>query len=147
MHGTLLYCCIELLLSPLHIRLTNVDTLPQLAKLLLFLPHSLCRWLMQSAVQVKVIRNLGLNSRNSPAQAAQCARYASACGCTENKGLPTDQAQPTPEASLARQRAFASPCVSSHCCLLAALLRILNAGQDSWLVLPEGLTFAGYCFL
>jgi len=48
---------------------------------------------------------------------------------------------------LSRQQAFATPCVNSHCFLLAALLRKVDTRQDSWPVLPEGLTFTGYCFL
>jgi len=70
-----------------------------------------------------------------------------ASGCTENKGLLTDQAQPLSEASLSRQQAFATPCVNSHCFMLAALLRKVDTRQDSWHVLPESLTFTGYCLL
>ncbi len=39
------------------------------------------------------------------------------------------------------------PCVNSHCFLLPALLRKVDTRQDSWPVLPESLSFTGYCFL
>ena len=66
---------------------------------------------------------------------------------TENKGLLTDQAQPLSEGSLSRQQAFAASGVNSRCFLLAALLRKVDTRQDSWPILPEGMTFTGYCFL
>ena len=74
----------------------------------------------------------------------QCARSASARGCTENKGLLTDQAQPLSEASMSRQQAFATPHVNSHCFLLATVLRELDTRQICRPVLPEGSTFTGY---
>ena len=73
--------------------------------------------------------------------------WVSASACTEIKGLLTDQAQPLSEASLSRQQGFATPCVNSHCLLLAALLRKVDTRQESWPVLPEGLTLSGYRFL
>ena len=59
------------------------------------------------------------------------------------KGLLTDQAQPLSEAKACK----ACSSVNSRCFLLAALLRKVDTRQDSWPILPEGMTFTGYCFL
>ena len=98
------------------------------------------------AVQIPAINSqshqeFAANPRNSSAQAVQRARRGSASGCTENKGLLTDQFQPLSEASLSRQQAFAASSVNSRCILLAALLRKVDTRQDSWPILPEVMTF------
>ena len=68
-------------------------------------------------------------------------------GLKTNLKVLTDQAQPLSEARLSRQQAFATPCVNSHCFLLAAVVKKLDTRQESWPVLPEGLTLTGYRFL
>ena len=49
--------------------------------------------------------------------------------------------------NLRQRQAFAASNANSRCFLLAALLTKVGTRQDSWPVLPEVMTFTGYCFL